>query len=309
MPPRSFATLAARISSWTIKGVLTALVLVAGLGFGRQVLRWWSADRRQSSAASATPWADDGLGDPAQPHVLRFGNQGQSLRRQTISGDQAAARAALLDGCRRLLQSEPAGGAAADRAAGKADRALLEALRRLRPTAEEPGKWRLYDLPGSLPLVVGIREGKAAGHSDAQAQLAEPTPGAVICGLAIPLATKVWTLYTFQPDSDAAGANSGGANIPIPPGSGRIGSMQVSQGGAITAFSGPDRADQWRQFYDDWFGQHGWKAAGAWQRTGSIWLLHYTASDPRQPAVADIRLSPDGRGQCTGLLMTSPGEF
>ena len=203
----------------------------------------------------------------------------------------------------------PAGGAAADRAAGKADRALLEALGRLRPTAEEPGKWRLYDLPESFPLVVGIREGKAAGQGHAQAQLAEPTPGAVIWGLAIPLAAKVWTLYTFQPESDAAGADSGRANIPIPPGSGRIVSMQVSQGGAITAFSGPDRTDQWRQFYDDWFGRHGWKAAGAWQRTGSSWLLRCTASDPRQPAVADIRLSPDGRGQCTGLLMTSPGEF
>ena len=217
MPPRSFATLAARISSWTIKGVLTALVLVAGLGFGRQVLRWWSADRRQSSAASATPWADDGLGDPAQPHVLRFGNQGQSLRRQTISGDQAAARAALLDGCRRLLQSEPAGGAAADRAAGKADRALLEALRRLRPTAEEPGKWRLYDLPGSLPLVVGIREGKAAGHSDAQAQLAEPTPGAVICGLAIPLATKCGPYTRFSRIRTPRGRIPGGRTYQFHP--------------------------------------------------------------------------------------------
>ena len=44
------------------------------------------------------------------------------------------------------------------------DPALREALARLKPTAEEPGKWRLYDLPESFPLVVGIREaGRGTG--------------------------------------------------------------------------------------------------------------------------------------------------
>jgi hypothetical protein len=289
--------------------LLTALVLVAGLGFGQQVLRWWAGDRRQSPAASAASAADNRLGDPSALHVLQFGNQGQSLRRQMIAGDRAAAQAALREDCRRLLQSGPAGGPGAHRPAKGPDRALLEALGRLKPTAEEPGKWRLYDLPASFPLVVGIREGGRPGAGHAQPQLAETTPGAVIWGLAIPLAAKMWTLYTFQPDSDAGSPDSDLANIPIPPGSGRIVSMQVSQGGAITAFSGPDRTDQWRRFYDGWFVRHGWKAAGAWRQTGSSWLLHCAATDPRRPAVADVRLTPDGQGQCTGLVMTAPGGF
>ena len=42
--PPGFAGLAKRISAWTTRGLLTLMVLVAGLGFGRQVLKWWAAD-------------------------------------------------------------------------------------------------------------------------------------------------------------------------------------------------------------------------------------------------------------------------
>ena len=39
-----FAMVAQRISGWTTNGLLTAIVLLAGLGFGRHTLRWWAAD-------------------------------------------------------------------------------------------------------------------------------------------------------------------------------------------------------------------------------------------------------------------------
>ena len=85
--------------------------------------------------------------------------------------------------------------------------------------------------------------------------------------------------------------------------------MQVADGGAITAFSGPDQTQQWKRFYDGWFGQHGWKTVKSWRQTGSSWNVCYIVSDPRRPAIADVRLSPDGQGRCTGLLMTSRGSF
>jgi hypothetical protein len=314
------------------------IILVAGLGFGRQVLHWWAADKPRAKTASSPPSAGDALGDPSQPHVLQFGDQPWSLRRQSISGDRAAATAALLADCRRALQSvrsTPAGGPGDHApAAGTADATFLDALKSLKAAEEEPGKWRLYDLPNSFPMVVGVRVGKgdspnfagrksgqspgrrkwgqspdhpAAGR--AEAQLAETTSGVVIWGLAIPLSPKAWTLYTFQPDSDTGQPDSSLANIPIPPGGRRIVAMQVADGGAITAFSGPDQTQQWKGFYDGWFGQHGWKTVKSWRQTGASWNACYIVSDPRQPAVADVQLSPDGQGRCTGLLMTSRGSF
>ncbi len=334
-PRRSFGRLALRISAWTTKGLLSAIILVAGLGFGRQVLHWWAADRQPPQAAPAAALADNRLGDPTQPHVFQFGNQPWSLRQQAIAGDRAAAVAALLGDCRRLLELAPpaASRGPKGRAATAADRELLAALKTLKPAAEQPGNWRLYDLPGNFPMVVGVRPGVGQGNraisaprksgqppgpkpgqspsasipANAEVQLAETTPGVVIWGLAIPLGPKAWTLYTFQPDADASRPDSGPADIPLPPGSGRIVSIRVAGGGAITAFSGPDRPGQWREFYDGWFGRHGWKAAGAWQQRGSSWRMRYRSLDPRQPAVADVRFGSDGRGQSTGVFLTSPG--
>ena len=258
------------------------------------------------------PSIADGLGDPSQPHVLQFGDQPWSLRRQSIAGDRAAAATALLGDCRRYLQSVSPPGSAGPRRSGRQGGryvSCLPALEALEPAEEERGKWRLYQLPNDIPIVVGVRQGTAATQGGATSKLAEGTPAVVIWGLAVPLASQAWTLYTFQPDSDAGHPNSGLADIPIPPGSCRIIAMQVAEGGGIAAFSGPDRAEQWKQFYDGWFGEHRWKPSGSWQQMGSSWQVRYTAADPRQPAAADLRLTPDRHGRCTGLLMISPGSF
>ena len=99
-PRRSFGRLALRISAWTTKGLLSAIILVAGLGFGRQVLHWWAADRQPPQAAPAAALADNRLGDPTQPHVFQFGNQPWSLRQQAIAGDRTG-------GCRRPARRLP----------------------------------------------------------------------------------------------------------------------------------------------------------------------------------------------------------
>ncbi len=237
-PQRSFGLLARRISAWTTNGLLTVIILVVGLVFGRQVLRWWAADAPRSNAASATPRIGQGLGDPSQPHVLQFGNQPWSLREQVIGGDRQAAAAALLADCRRFLQSAPApaGAAGSDRAARARNAEVLATLRQLKPTEEERGKWRLYQLPNDLPMVAGVRQDAAATQGRAASKLAEGTPAVVIWGLAIPRARQAWTLYTFQPESDAGQPNSGLASIPIPPGSCRIMAMQVAEGGGLPPF-------------------------------------------------------------------------
>ena len=81
--------------------------------------------------------------------------------------------------------------------------------------------------------------------------------------------------------------------------------MQAADGGAIVAFAGSERPEVWKQFYTDWFAQHGWTATEVWRHTGSTWHARFTAVAAGQGAVADISLSSDVHGQNTGLLTTS----
>jgi hypothetical protein len=314
-----YAAVARRISSWTTNCLLTAIILVAGLGFGRQVLYWWAGDPPRPAAAPPSLEAADGLGDPWQPQVLHFGDQQWSLGRQTIPGDRAAAATALRRACRQGIDvATPAPGQPSE-----TETRFLASLERLKPAAESAGKWQIYELPHGFPMVVGTRTGKggsdvsiatpstdeektvAGKQSPIAANLAQLPRRVVIWGLAIPMAAKVWTIYTFQPESDAGRANPGSANLPVPPEGRRLLSVQVADGGAILTLAGPDHPDAWMRFYDRWFVEHGWQAAGAWQRLGTSWHGRYTLSDPRRPETADVSFGPDGRGQCTGLLMTS----
>jgi hypothetical protein len=295
--PRDFASIARRVTDWTTKSLLTALILVAGLGFGRQVLRWWAADRTKPAAAS-TPVLSDALGDPWQPHVLQFGDQPWSLRRQSISGDQAAAMTALQQSCRQCV----AASAPASAKPSEAECRFLASLSKLKPSDEQPGKWQLYELPYGFPMVVGVRPPPPG----AGGQLAETPRRVVIWGLAMPAGAQTWTVLVFQPDSDAGGPIAAPSGLPIPPDSRRLVAMQAADGGAIVAFAGSERPEVWKQFYTDWFARHGWKATEKWRPTGSSWHAQYTAAAAvASAAVADISLSSDVHGQNTGLLTTS----
>ncbi len=305
-----FGLLARRMSAWTTKSLLTAIILIAGLGFGRQVLRWWAADAPAADAAADAPSsaAPDGLGDPWQPHLLQFGDQSWSLRRQSITGDQAKAATALRRCCREAIErvTPDSGERPKNSPPTESESRLIESLGQRKPVAEELGKWQLYELTGGLPMVIGIRLTPPAGDGLAKGmQLAEPARRVVLWGLAIPQAAEVWSIYAFQPWAGADAADSSFSNLPIPPDSRRLVAMQVAAGGAMVAFAGPDRSAAWKQFYDDWFLRRGWKSLGAWQPAGSSWRVRYTQGGPQQSAVADIRLTPDGLGRCTGLLMTS----
>ena len=171
--PTDFAALAKRISLWTSNGLLTVIVLTAGVGFGRQVLAWWAADSSQSAAALATALPLGKLGDARQCHVIRFGDQPWSLRRQLVMGDKAAAARRLQTACRELLQTgcSAAGLPPAD------DRKCPASLSGMKPLDEEPGKWRLYEFHEAFPMVIGtVRPPKpttpAAPPADSQYHVA-----------------------------------------------------------------------------------------------------------------------------------------
>jgi len=318
----SFAKLAKRMSAWTTRGLLTAVILVAGLGLGRQVLKWWAADSADPKAdgwhghlarggvgTGDTPVAPDGcspaadgLGDPTQPHILRFGNQPWSLRRQLVSGSKQAAADALRAGCRQITQQ----GVVFTDLPPQDEKEFLEYLATCAPVEQEAGLWRLFQLDQGFPMVVGVRESAEQPPPKTGAKLARPAPRVVTWGLAVPAGPDAWALYTFQSEPGSGQPFPDLPDVPLPPGCQQTLSMRVVGGGAMIGFEGPNEPDSWTRFYQRWFAGKGWEAVGQWQHADTAWYGRYAAAGRGPAATVDVRFAPDGRGRLTGLLIVSP---
>ena len=318
-PSSGYAALAKRISVWTTKWLLSAMVLVVGVGFGRQVLIWWGNDDVPTTRLLTA----ESLSDPGQPHSIRFGDAEWSLRRRSISGDRDEAVAQLRAECRELLRNiKPRPSVATD------DRSFLTFLSDSTPVDQEPGKWRLYEFRETFPMAVGVaregdrsdlpRSGPKAG-TDAQrwslhksdlspsADLAQLGYRAIMWAIAVPAGANQWTLCVFRLADSPMGEESGLVKVPIPPGCRRTLLIRAVGGGGIVAFGGPDRLDRWKRFHDDWFAGQGWRQSVHWRSVGKAWYAKYVAPDYIGGAV-EVRFGPDGRGGLSGLLMITPRQ-
>lgn len=300
--PSGFARLARQITAVTTNCLLTALVVVAGLGFGRQVLKWWREDAAGPQTSAGPLPVADGLGDLWRSHLLQFGDQPWSFRRQSIPGDRQAASEALRKSCRRLLAQAPLPG---DDPTG-AEQQLLARLAASDPVAQRPGTWQLHELQEPFPMVVGIRQ-IAPGEGTRDATGPPGAPARIVAwGWAIPAGDRAWTLWIYGAREADEGGESALSAIPIPPECSRILGVCVAGGGATLAFEGPPRPKTWMHFYGQWFTRHNWKAAGDWQRRGSAWHQRYTSQEGGSTTCVDVRFAADGRGRFVGLLMATP---
>lgn len=294
----TMAALAKRMTSWTTNGLLTAIVLVAGLGFGRQVLIWWSSGSRGGAEAVAPVGTEDGFGDPSRVHILQFADQCWSIRRQAIVGRQGDAAKALQTLCREVIADcHPSGGQSSE-----AERRLLAALSRQQPAEEKPGQWQLYLWNEGFPMVAGVRAGPQSERSGAGSQLAEPGRRVVTWGLAIPSGPESWTVLAFQPDVGSNSSSEGFLEIPLPPQCRKVVSVRVAGGGSVMAFAGPEVPKTSMRFYDHWLTQQGWKMLDAWRPSGAGWHVRYVSAG-RTPVVSvDIHLGVDRQGQTAGVV-------
>ena len=279
MPTEShdFAALAKRISAWTTNSLLTLLILVAGLGFGRQVLKWWAAD------ASASPIASDRPASPCQ--MLQFGDNAWSIGRRSVAGDKKAAIEQLRSACREVLETEPS-------TAKPPSKAKLDFLTGLTPVDQKPGKWRLYELHDAFPMAVGVATRPNSKEDRA-----------VVWGLAMPVGDRQWTLSTFHAGISTMEGHFSKCDIPLPPGGQKVLAMSAADG-RIIAFSGPDQTDQWKQFYDGWFAHTGCKPA-SWRQMGTTWCAKFAG----QGDLVDVCFGPDGHGGLRGLLVMTPQQL
>jgi hypothetical protein len=299
--------LARRISRWTTNCLLTVMLLVIALGFGRQVRHWWHDDTvaQRGGKGDSPIFADTKIGTvpsgSADTEVLVFGDQNWSIRRQEFTGAPGAVPAALVQFCRTAIADVPPRGDAAD----AVEEDVLKRLAAEKPVAEEPGKWRLFQGSEGVPIVIGTRN---VWQPAARTTLAKPLYRVVIWGMAAPASTSAWTIYVFQAGGAGTGISQSMVQLPLPPGGHRLASIGAA-GNSITAFSADGGLDDpIRRFYDRWFTEHGWTAAIGWRQSGTGWQARFETSAGGTAVAVDVRLSSDSKGRCTGLLMESQLE-
>jgi hypothetical protein len=293
------ARLGARISAWTTRGLLSAIILVAGVGFGRQVLRWWADE---ASAPAETPGPPDTVGAAglAGPSRLEVGQKGCVLVRHVAAGSREQAAAALRDECRQLTPSAPF----PTDAPSPAEQRLLDTLAHRQPVDESPDQWQLYELDGPAVLVAGTRS-CAAPKVDARAGVAWTGRRVVTWAMAVPQGDRGWTLYAFHPAATSCAPGDDGMELPLPAGSQQSMSIHVPGGPAIVRFAGNHPADGWKEHFDSWFAGMGWPA-GPWQRQGPRWHCRAEGTMRGGMVSVEVQFTSDDAGRLAGVLIVTP---
>jgi len=322
--PKSYGDVARAISSYTSKGILTALVLVAGLGFGRQVLRWWRQGAEPPSATLGAEEPSARVRDTGPDHVLRFGEQPWSLRTTWVAGDRDAAATALRTACRAVASQARL----PDEPPDEAEQALLERLAPTEPCERSPRGWELYELSRGLPMAVATLSTSEKGtgpicakHPPGRSGKSDQSPfppgegenlaGArrrvVTWGLAVPRAANQWSIYTFQPDRPGGSASAGLSQVPLPPDGRRTLVVETVGSGAIVAFEGPGPPGAWKRFYDDWLAGGRFRPVAAWHDSPESWHLRCQGEGEHAGSSLDVHVTAGTSGETTGLIVITPG--
>jgi hypothetical protein len=174
-----FGRLARRIAGWSANLLATALVLVAGLAVGRQVLVWWYESPPERLAAVGDPHLP-----PETPAELRLWTTRGPVSITGVVGARSAALALMREECRRLTAAAADHhGGFADRDLGLGEQRFLERLAKLTPV-EQTEDLSVYEyLPsGEVTMVVAVRR---------------PTPRIAAWSFALEAQPTRWSCYTF----------------------------------------------------------------------------------------------------------------
>jgi len=306
--PSGFARVARQVSSWTSKGILTVVILVAGLVFGREVLTWWGADMTAAPQLARGVAVGEGLGNPAEPHWLQFGDQSWSFTLQVVGGSAKEAAATLRANCRKTTQAA----VVPDDPPGSAELDFLRTIAGGKPVEEEAGRWQLYELEGAYPMAAGVLSTDSASReSRVESRELGITPPqfarrVVTWGLAVPRGPNTWGVYAFHTAPPPGTPEQHLSEVALPPGAQRILAIGAAGGGGMLSFRGPPEVETWKQFFDSWLGSRGWNAAGGWRQYGLNWHLHCEKDRAGSGWSMDIHFGPDGRGGQTGLVIVAP---
>ncbi|MCR4414407.1 MAG: hypothetical protein NUV77_18465 [Thermoguttaceae bacterium] len=300
MDQAGLARLARRISAWTTRGLLSAIILVAGLGFGRQVLRWWSDEAAAPTQTAGLP-GTVGAAGLAGPSRFEVGQKGWAVVQHIAAGSREEAAAALRAECRKLTSSAPL---PADRP-GPAEQRLLETLAQRRPVDESPDQWQLYELEGPAVLVAGTKS-CAAPEAERNPGVAWTGRRVVTWGIAVPQPDRGWTLYAVHAGATSRALGDDGMELPLPAGSHKSMSIHVPGGPAVVRFAGNEPAEAWKEHFDSCFAGMGWPV-GRWQREGPRWQCRAGGVTRDGLVSVEVQFASDDAGRLAGVLVVTPG--
>jgi len=303
-PTTGFATVSKRMRGWSSNLIASGLVLVIALTFGKQMLGWWRTAGQDSpteisntdlsntdaserggkgdvpTAPTVTPGSRS-LGLLGNKHQMQFNPAAGNLGRVSWTGNAASAMTQLGKEAVKAMSSLESTIDSAPRASislTPAQQRLLKDLRERTPVATTPGGGKIYELPGPLPLVVGIQAGKNSEEA------ISPHPSVVFWGLAAPIkssensAIKRWTLFTYTPNHQTTLTNHNnevGAGSYLPPLS-LPNYMQISM--SITAVDevsmlglhGPAPLHRWRSYFETALPDAGYEPEGEWRESARM---------------------------------------
>jgi len=268
-------SLGRRIFGWSNNLLASALILLAAVVFGRQLLRWWRPAAEPPAAVENVVTIDPTLGDPTVPHALGFGSWPGEMLREPFTGDGPALLAQLRKrAVEAVARAEiPAG------PPGPAEQKMLAGLADHRPVVGEPGQWAVYEMPGPIPLVAGVRflPGQTASKpatdapADPSPETVGPAPRVVSWGFGFPVSENQWTLFTYvlaSPSASLAEFNE----LQLPEHTRRTMSMRAAGGGSLVGFVADAPLDDWAQQLDERLARDGWRQVsktspgeGRWQ--------------------------------------------
>jgi hypothetical protein len=250
----------------------------------QRLLVWWKADPAHAlsdpeiiySRDALAPW---GLGP--QGVAIDLADRPLSLHRRTFHGSREDAVASLRVDCRQALPATTP----PETAVSDEEVRLVSVLSRRSPTESATDQsWSLYEIPGPLAMVIGVRDSQAPDG-----------PQRVVCwGTVLPLGEGAWSVLRITPrpltDTDQS--------VPLwpLPGGSRPGlAVRDELGGQFVTFTGDGPPEAWQRHYDDLARERDWTVDVGWridaQACSAAWLLPHPSGRQRLD-LRFINLSP-----------------
>lgn len=289
--PTAIGRVGRRWSRWAGNLLVSGLIVVIGLTFGRQLVQWMTDD------ADPPPAPPVALNNDFT-HDLQFGELPFAFRDTQFVGDQDAAFAKLRESCGEAVRRE----VLPSHEPRAAEMRLLDSLQRKEPVDRQPGQWAIYQLEGPILMVVATRE--IAGSADGE-HVAAVNSRVVSWGLGVPDADSNWLLFTYAVGAGPGDSPAGFPALPVPPGSRRTMSLNSVSGGTLVGFVGAGPASDWRRFYDQWFAERRWAAEIPWRQESAVWQARFVKPGSGR---VDVQLVDDG-ATMTGMLTATRSDI
>jgi len=290
-----FALVAKRLAGWTSNLLVTAIVIVAALTFGRQLTYWWATnpdDAHENPQRSGGHVESPLLASEQATHLVDFGDLPLAMGRRSLAGDKDSVFATLRQECRAAVGQ----GLSSTRTPGPMETRMLRRTAELNPVEQEPDNWSMYQLDGPIPMVVVVQ--------DSPQRVAETGQRVLSWGLAFPIESEgnQWTLFTCVPTDGSSAFTVDLPKVPTPPGGRCVMSLRTGNGGAIVCFAGEGGSQDWLRFFEDWFQQQQWSTSEGWQTTGGMSHCRFQHADKNTA----VQIAVEYRGHLIAIMTITP---